>query len=106
MTEKEIRRLSRADLLELLIDQTREMNELRARLEAAERELADRRIRLAQAGSIAEAALKLNGVFEAAQAACNQYLENIRLQGGELLAQGQLGFEPDVQPAGAGGEEA
>ena len=106
MTEKEIRRLSRADLLEMLIDQTREMNELRTRLEAAEKELASRRIRLEQAGSIAEAALKLNGVFEAAQAACNQYLENIRLQGEELLAQGRLGFELTVSPAEHGGEES
>ena len=31
-----------------------------------------------QAGSIAEAALKLNQVFEAAQAAADQYLYNVR----------------------------
>ena len=32
-----------------------------------------------EAGSIAEAALKLNGVFEAAQDACGQYIENIKM---------------------------
>ncbi len=48
-----------------------------------EKHRADRRIRLREAGSIAEAALKLNGVFEAAQEAANQYLENIeRMYGG------------------------
>lgn len=104
MIEKEIRRLSRADLLELLIDQTREMNELRARLAAAEKELESRRIALDTAGSIAEAALKLNGVFEAAQAACNQYLENLRQQGAELLAQDRLGFELPGESARTDGD--
>lgn len=33
-----------------------------------------------EAGSIAEAALRLNKVFEAAQQAADQYLENIRTQ--------------------------
>lgn len=37
-----------------------------------------RRIELEKSGSIAEAALKLNGVFEAAQRAADQYLDNIR----------------------------
>lgn len=35
-------------------------------------------IELAEAGSIAEAALKLNGVFEAAQEAAEQYLQNVK----------------------------
>ena len=43
-----------------------------------EEQLKDRRILLGQAGSIAEAALRLNGVFEAAEAAAQQYLENVR----------------------------
>ena len=33
-----------------------------------------------EAGSIAEASLKLNKVFEAAQQAADQYLENIRIR--------------------------
>ena len=37
-----------------------------------------REIELREAGSIAEAALRLNGVFEAAQKAADQYLYNIR----------------------------
>lgn len=39
-----------------------------------------REIELEEAGSIAEAALKLNGVFEMAQKAADQYLYNIRLR--------------------------
>jgi len=78
MTEKELKRLSRAELLELLLLRTRETELLTERLEAAERQLADREIKLEQAGDIAQAALEINGVMEAAQAAARQYLENIQ----------------------------
>ena len=66
MTEKELKKLNRKQLLELLLVQTERINRLQKQL--AERD----------AGSIAEAALKLNGVFEAAQAAADQYIENIK----------------------------
>lgn len=78
MSEQELKKLSRADLLALLLEQTRENDRLRARLTQAQQELADRRIAIENTGSIAEAALQLNGVFEAAQAACAQYTENLR----------------------------
>ncbi len=77
MTDRELKRLSRAELLELLLDQTKENRRLRRRLKAAEEELAGRRIAVEQAGTMAEAALKLNGVFEAADRAVRQYLENV-----------------------------
>jgi hypothetical protein len=47
-------------------------------LDAAEEQLASRRIEVENAGSIAEASLRLNGVFQAAQEAADQYLENVR----------------------------
>ena len=78
MREKDLRRLSRADLLEMLIDQSKEMQKLQERLEQAESELKKREIAIQNAGSIAEASLMLNGVFEAAQAACREYVENTR----------------------------
>lgn len=77
MTDKELRKLTRAELLELLLVQTREIDRLNAHLEQLEAENQQRKITLSQAGNIAEAALQLNRVFEAAQAAADQYLENI-----------------------------
>lgn len=77
MTERELRNLSRADLLELLVEQMKENEQLRAELEAARERLAERKLEIDKAGSIAEAALQLNGVFQSAQAACAQYIENI-----------------------------
>ena len=123
MTEKEFRKLSRREVLQLLLTQVKEEKELRLHLEKTETKLreleegyerlrarlnskdaqihklagsldkkdlqiktlkrdleehrTDRKIKLREAGSIAEAALRLNGIFEAAQAAADQYLENI-----------------------------
>lgn len=77
MTDKELRRLSRTELLEMLIGQMEENEELKKRLEKAEEELANRQIVIQESGTLAEAAMKLNGVFEAADRAARQYLENI-----------------------------
>ena len=78
MTDKELRRLSRSELLEMMISLTEENEKLKIRLEQAEAQLKDRRILVDKAGSIAEAALQLNKVFEAADRAAQQYLENVR----------------------------
>ena len=78
MTDKELRKLSRSDLLELLISQTEENQVLKSRVEQMQNQLLDRRIAVDKAGSIAEASLQLNGVFQAAEKAAQQYLENIQ----------------------------
>ncbi len=78
MQDKDLRKLSRADLLELLITQTKRVEELEGQLAEAVRQLEDRQIAIDNAGSLAEAALVLNGVFDAAQQAAQQYLENIQ----------------------------
>ncbi len=78
MTDKELKRLSRGELLEMLLIQIEENEGLRKSLADAEAALADRTIQIREAGSLAEAALRLNQVFEAADRAAGQYLENIR----------------------------
>lgn len=78
MTDKELRRLSRRGLLELLLEQTRENDNLRQELQQMEKQFAERQLKINQAGSIAEAALQINQVFEAAQKAAEQYLDNVR----------------------------
>lgn len=79
MTDKDLRRLSRENLLSLLLEQSKEIEKLRQQLNTAEEALADRTIQIQKAGSIAEASLQLSGIFEAAQIACQQYTENIAL---------------------------
>lgn len=77
MTDQELRRLSRKDLLELLLVQEKERTALERELAETKAQLEKRNIQIEQAGSIAEAALQLNGVFDAAQAAVQQYQENV-----------------------------
>ena len=86
MTDKELKRLRRAELLEMLLTQVKENGELKARLGEMQARLDDRRIMINEAGSIAEAALRLNGVFQAAETAAAQYLENIRMLSGKQEA--------------------
>ena len=78
MTDKELKKLRRVELLELLVEQTAEMEELRGQLRQAQQELKNREILLEQAGSIAEAALALNQVFEAADRAARDYVNSVK----------------------------
>ncbi|MBQ3182555.1 MAG: hypothetical protein IJB57_02695 [Clostridia bacterium] len=79
MIEHDLKRLTRAELLELLIEQTIENERLREQIREMQDKLLEKRLICDESGSIAEAAIRLNGVFEAAQAACDQYIENIKL---------------------------
>jgi len=78
MTTKELKRMSRSDLLELLLTVTKENERLREQLVIMNKKLEDRTLQVEKMGSLAEAELQLNGVFEAAQAACDQYMENTK----------------------------
>ena len=77
MADKELKKLSRAELLELLLIQTRESESLRRQLDAAEQNLENRELRIREAGSLANAAMEINGVLFSAQKAAQQYLDNI-----------------------------
>ncbi len=77
MTEKELKRLSRAELLELLLLQTRETERAQARAKQLEETLSKRQLKIREAGDLAHAVLAVNGVMETAQRAAKQYLENI-----------------------------
>ena len=85
LSDKELKRLKRSELLEILLDQSRENDALKIELEEKNRiieelnaKLNDRKIVLQEAGTIAEASFKLNGVFEAAEKAAEQYLDNLK----------------------------
>ena len=71
MTERELRRLSRTDLLELLVAQRRENEQLRCILDQTQAQLADRTIQIDKAGSIAEA---FYGVPEYLKSECEKRL--------------------------------
>lgn len=86
MTDQELRRLSRADLIDIIYTLQQQKEQAEQQLAQAQAQLQDRQLRLANASSIAEAALSLNGVFDAAQAA-DQYLQAVRTSAAETQAQ-------------------
>lgn len=83
MTDKQLRKLSRIELLEMLIQHSKEITRLQEQLEEAHELLEDKYIAIDKAGSIAEASLQINGVFSAAQQAADQYLQNVSLRQNE-----------------------
>ena len=85
VVDKELQKLKRTELLELLLEQSRSNDSLKLQLEEntlviddLKRQLANRMIDIQNAGTTAEASFKLNGVFEAADNAAQQYLENLQ----------------------------
>lgn len=75
---KQLRKLKRSDLFELLVEQAKEIEELQERVNELEGKLQRREINLSEAGSIAEAALAISKVFDEAQAATNVYLNSVK----------------------------
>ncbi|MBQ0038704.1 MAG: hypothetical protein KBS74_08570 [Clostridiales bacterium] len=78
MTDKELKKLDRRELLEMLLLQTEEVERLKNELKLANEALANREIKIKKSGSLASAALALNGIFEAADSAAQQYLFNLK----------------------------
>lgn len=78
MTDKELRKLGRVALLEMLVDMGKKNEALEQENESLKKLQEDKRIQIQNAGSIANAALELNKVFESVQAAADQYLFNVK----------------------------
>ena len=78
MTDKEFKRLSRAQLIDVIYQLQLKHEELLAENERLEKELEDKRLRISKVGNIAEAALEINNCFRNAQNAADQYLDEIR----------------------------
>ena len=78
MADRELRRMHRAELIEIIYALKQSEDQLKAQNAALTAQLQDRQLRLESAGSIAQAALELNNVFAAAQAAADDYLHSVQ----------------------------
>ena len=78
MTDKEFKRLSRAQLIDIIYQLQLQMEDLTEQNRGLENALAEKRLRLSKAGNIAEAALEINNCFRSAQNAAEQYLNEIK----------------------------
>ena len=89
MTDKEFKQLSRAQLIEIIYQLQLQLDGLTERNQALEDALADKRLRISNAGNLAEAALEINDCFRSAQNAAEQYLNEIKLMQEETEAERQ-----------------
>lgn len=77
LNAKDLKSLSRGDLLELLLAQTERVEELDRERTELKAQLETKNIMIEKSGTLAEAALAINQVFQAADRATAQYLGNI-----------------------------
>lgn len=78
MQKKDLKKLKRSELLEIMLAQSDEIDRLQKELAEKDRQLEERSIKIRESGSIAEASLKLTRVFEEAQKAADLYVENVK----------------------------
>ena len=78
MTDRQLKKLNRNELLELMLEQSKEIDRLEAELDETKAALAERNLKIATCGSIAEAAAEVNSLFRSAQRAADMYLLNVQ----------------------------
>ena len=89
MTDKEFKRLSRSQLIDIIYQYQLQVDKLTEQNQMLKRKLADKRLRLRNAGNIADAALEINDCFRSAQNAAEQYVNEIKAIREETKAERQ-----------------
>ena len=77
MVSKELKKLSRRELIEVIYQMKKNEQQLQEKITALEAALEEKRLRISKAGSVAEAAVSVSNVFSAAQEAADLYLREI-----------------------------
>lgn len=77
MISKELKKLNRRELVDIIYQMKKNEQQLRDENAALQEKLQDRRLRVSMAGSIAEAATDITKIFSAAQITANLYLHEI-----------------------------
>ena len=99
MADRDLRRLSRRELIEIIYALKEKEEALTKENEDLRAALSNREIAISHAGSIAEAALALNDIFAQAQAAADVYLASVRAAAADGTLEPPVPVpEPDVQP--------
>ena len=77
MINKELKRLSRRELVDIIYQMKKNEQQMQEEISALRAALEDKRIRLSEAGSVAEAAANITQVLSAAQETADLYLREI-----------------------------
>ena len=75
---KDLRKLKRKELLEIILEQTKRIENLEIELSKVKEEYENQKISISKIGSLAEASLELSGIFKAADEAVKIYINNIQ----------------------------
>ena len=86
MTDKEFKKLNRVQLIDIIYQLQLKLEELTQQNQELGKALEDKRLRINNAGNIAQAALEINDCFRSAQNAAEQYLNEIRAMQEETKA--------------------
>ncbi len=78
MSDRNLKRLKRSELIEIIYQLKKSEEELTARCEELQRQLDDKTLKIENSGSLAEAALAVSGFFDSAQAAADIYLSQLK----------------------------
>ena len=84
MNEKDFKRLGKNELINMIYQLKKTEEELRQQLDEKDSLLKKRDLKIEKSGSIAEAALAVNEIFESAQQAADDYLRQIRANHAEI----------------------
>ena len=77
MTDKEFKHLKRSDLIYIIYEYQKKQEELIKENEELREKLKEKEMKISNAGSLAEVAAKLNGLFEAAQQTADDYMSQL-----------------------------
>ena len=78
MVSKELKKLSRRELVDIIYQMKKNEQQMQEEIASLQESLQDKRIRLSEAGSIAEAAASVSKLFSSAQETADLYLQEIR----------------------------
>lgn len=76
MDRKELRKLSRGEILEIMLVQTDKIKALEQEITKLKKELSNRSLSISNAGSLAEASISISGIFQKADEAIKIYEDN------------------------------
>ena len=79
MTEKEFKKLKRGDLVAIIYEYQKKQDALVKENEELKLQLGAKELKIKEAGSIAEAVVRMNSLFETAQKTADDYLEHVKL---------------------------
>lgn len=99
MTEKELRKLSRIQLLELLILQTEENERLQKQIHDLKFKIELETLEISNLGSIAEASMQVSGIFKATQTAADMYFDAAKKQAATIVEEAKARADEIIRKA-------